>query len=168
MTSEGGWGPLPVGPQVEKAQLIIPLRSHHIIITGLCCLPAKLLQSCPTLCNPMDCSPPGSSVHGILHARVLEWVALPSSKGSSWPRVWTWVSCIASRLFTIWATRETLMSWSYPPSPQSAFSWGCIRSISDTLKHMGFFYHIYRRQHAPSTASRGGEVLWTQSYVRLF
>ena len=43
------------------------------------CVCAKLLQSCPTLCNPMDCSPPGSSVHGILQARILEWIAMPSS-----------------------------------------------------------------------------------------
>jgi len=47
------------------------------------CVPAKLLQSCPMLCDPMDCSPPGSSVHGILQARTLEWVAMPSSRGSS-------------------------------------------------------------------------------------
>ena len=47
----------------------------------LCC--AKSLQSCLTLCNPMDCSPPGSSVQGILQARILEWVALPSSRESS-------------------------------------------------------------------------------------
>ena len=44
---------------------------------------AKSLQSCPTLCNPMDCSPPGSSAHGILQARILEWVSMPSSRGSS-------------------------------------------------------------------------------------
>ena len=44
---------------------------------------AQSLQSCPTLCYPMDCSPPGSSVHGILHARILEWVAVPSCRGSS-------------------------------------------------------------------------------------
>ena len=44
---------------------------------------AKFLQSCLTLCNPMDCSPAGSSVHGILQARILDWVALPSSRGSS-------------------------------------------------------------------------------------
>ena len=43
-------------------------------------------QSCPTLCHPLDCSPPGSSVHGILQARILEWVAMPSSRGPSWPR----------------------------------------------------------------------------------
>ena len=47
---------------------------------------AKLLQSCLTLHDPLDCSPPGSSVHGILQARILEWVAMPSSRGSSWPR----------------------------------------------------------------------------------
>ena len=47
------------------------------------CMPAKLLQSCPTLCNPKDCSPPGSSVLEILQARILEWVAMTSSSGSS-------------------------------------------------------------------------------------
>ena len=47
---------------------------------------AKSLQSCPTLCDPMGCSPPGSSVHGILQPRILEWVAMPSSKGSFQPR----------------------------------------------------------------------------------
>ena len=70
------------------------------------CMHAKLLQSCPTLCDPMDCNLPGSSVHGILHARILEWVAMPSSRGSSWPRNWTPVSCIAGKFFTVWATRE--------------------------------------------------------------
>ena len=58
-------------------------------------------QSCPILCDPMDCSPPGSSVHGISQARILEWVAIPFSRGSSRPRVWTWVSCIAGRFFTV-------------------------------------------------------------------
>ena len=62
-------------------------------------------QSCPTLWDPMDCSPPGSSVHGILQARMLEWVAIPFSRGSSQSRDWTWVSHNASRVFTIWATR---------------------------------------------------------------
>ena len=53
-------------------------------------------ELCLTLCDPMDCSPPGSSVHGIFQARILEWVAMPSSRGSSRPRDWTpvsWVSC---------------------------------------------------------------------------
>ena len=52
--------------------------------------------------DPMGCSLLGSSVHGILQARILEWVAIPFSRGSSWPRDWTWVSCIAGRFFAIW------------------------------------------------------------------
>ena len=63
-------------------------------------------QLCPTLCDPMDCSPPGSSVHGILQARILEWVAISSSRESSQPRDWIWVSCIGDGFFTFWATRE--------------------------------------------------------------
>ena len=63
-------------------------------------------QSCPTHWNPMNCSLSGSSVHGILQAGILEWVAIPFSMGSSRPRDWTWVFCIAGRFFTIWATRE--------------------------------------------------------------
>ena len=63
-------------------------------------------QLCLTLCDPMDRSPPGSSVHGILQARILEWVAISFSGTSSQPRDRTWVSCIASRFFTIWAIRE--------------------------------------------------------------
>ena len=70
----------------------------------LCC--AKLLQLCLTLCDPMDCTLPGSSVHGILQKRILEWIATLSSKGSSQPRDQTLVSCIAGRFFTIWAMRE--------------------------------------------------------------
>ena len=57
-------------------------------------------------CDPMDCSPPGSSVHGILQARILEWVAISFSRWSSWPRDWTQVSCIAGRFFTVWAMRR--------------------------------------------------------------
>ena len=55
---------------------------------------AKSLQSCLTLCNPMDCSPLGSSVHGILQARILEWTAMPSPRGSSLPRDWTRLSSV--------------------------------------------------------------------------
>ena len=66
----------------------------------------KSAQSCPTLCDPMDCSLPGSSVHGILQAIVLEWIATSFSRGSSQPRDWTQVSRIVDRRFTVWVTRE--------------------------------------------------------------
>ena len=59
----------------------------------------------------MGCSPPDSTVHGILQARVLEWVAMPFSRGSSWPRDWTHVSSIAGRFFTIWATVFSWLGW---------------------------------------------------------
>ena len=61
-------------------------------------------QSSLSLCDPMDCSPPGSSVLGLLQARVLEWVAISFSRGSSWPRDWTQV--FAGRFFILWVARE--------------------------------------------------------------
>ena len=74
-------------------------------------------------CDPMDCVLPGSSVHGILQARILEWLAISFSRGSSWARDGTWVSCTAGRLFTDWAMMEAqfniwpllflLQDWSY-------------------------------------------------------
>ena len=70
-------------------------------------------QLCLTLCDPMNCSPPGSSIHGILQARTLKWVAIPFSRGSSWPRDQTWVSSIAGRFFTVWATKEVPASTQY-------------------------------------------------------
>ena len=88
-------------PHVEKQGLMVPIHwgaeKFKVLLVA---------QSCSTLCNPMDCSPPGSTVHGISQARILEWVAVSSSKGSSWPRNCTWVSCIVGRFFTEWATRE--------------------------------------------------------------
>ena len=65
---------------------------------------SEVTQSCPTLCDLMDCSLPGSSVHGIFQARILEWVSIAFSRGSSRPSNQTWVSGTANRHFTIWAT----------------------------------------------------------------
>ena len=67
---------------------------------------SEVTQSCPTLCDPVDCSPPGSSVHGILQVRIPEWVAISFSRGSSRSRDWTQVSFVAGRRFNLWATRE--------------------------------------------------------------
>ena len=68
---------------------------------------SRCAQSCPTLCNPVDCSPPCSSVHGTFQARIPEWVAISSSRGSSWPRDWihiSYVSCIGRWILyhTMW------------------------------------------------------------------
>ena len=64
-------------------------------------LTVLVTQSCLSLCDPVECSPPGSSVHGILQARILEWVAIPFSRGSAQPRDQIWVSCTAVRFFTV-------------------------------------------------------------------
>ena len=63
-----------------------------------------------TLCNPTDCSPPGSSVHAIPQARIVEGVAIPFSRGSSWPGDWTQVPWTAGRFFTVWALRDHKMT----------------------------------------------------------
>ena len=69
-------------------------------------------QLCLTLCDFMGCSLPGFSVHGILQARILEWVAIPFSRGPSQPRDRTQVSHNAGGFFTVWATREAQENWS--------------------------------------------------------
>ena len=76
--------------------LAVPQKVKH----GLSMKKVKLLvaQLCPTLCDPVNCSPPGFSVHGILQAKILEWVAIPFSRGSSIPIL---VSYIKGRFFTI-------------------------------------------------------------------
>ena len=71
---------------------------------------SEVVQSCLTLCDPMDCSPTDSSIHGIFQARILEWVAISFSRRSSWPRDRIQVSCIAGRHFPIWTTREALVN----------------------------------------------------------
>ena len=67
-----------------------------LMVSSSCMCACSLVQSCLTLCNPMNYSPPGSSGHRILQARILEWVATSFSKGSSWFRDWTCVCCISS------------------------------------------------------------------------
>ena len=72
------------------------------------CVLMLVTQSFLTLCDPMDCSPPGFSLHRFLQSKVLEWVAIPFSRGSSQPQDWTQISCIASRFFAVWASREII------------------------------------------------------------
>ena len=69
-------------------------------LTAFCTFSLSVAQSCPALCDPMDYSPPGSSVHGISRARILEWVAISLSRGSSRPRDQNCISCLAGGSFT--------------------------------------------------------------------
>ena len=79
-------------------------------LTSLYLEKVLVIQSCLTLSDPTNCSHPGFSVCGILQARILERITIPFSTGSSRPRDWTQVSCIAGRFFTIWAIRQFLGS----------------------------------------------------------
>ena len=80
--------------------LIKYLRQQGVVV-------ALVAQSCPTSCDPTDCSLSGSSVRGIIQVTKLEWVAISFSRGSSPPRDWTQVSCVAGRFFTIWVTGKS-------------------------------------------------------------
>ena len=77
--------------------LKIPQKGREIEKKQFCCY---ITKSCPNLCDPMDCSPPSSFVHGIFQARILEWVVISFFRGSSRPRDWTHVSCLAGGFFT--------------------------------------------------------------------
>ena len=109
-------------------------------------------------CDPMDCRPPGSSVHGILQARIMQWEAIPFSRGSSWPRDWSWVSHTTGRFFTIWASRES-------PHPQficwifisTHLSYWCSLFSCRTLlllqKLLFIYSYIFNAHHFPHIRS---------------
>ena len=99
-------------------------------------------QLCPILCDPMDCSPPGSSVHGILQARTLEWVAIFFSRESSQARDRTRVSLISGRFFTVWATRKPcwhalkyLLIHVFVLNKTMLYSWFILALMEFYLKH---------------------------------
>ena len=100
-----------VSSHTEKLWVTLKWRSLLLKLPLTWYLLCLVTQSCPTLCDPMDCSPPGPSVHGILQARVLEWVAMPSSRGSFQLRDQTQVSQNAGGFFIVWATREAQEYW---------------------------------------------------------
>ena len=123
--------------------------------------------SCIWLCNPMDCSPPGSSVHRIFQARVLEWAAISLSRGSSQPRDQMQVSCITDRCFTIWATREAFaqvhvycncdaVQPSHPLTVSSAFDFSQHQGLfpaSGTFPVSHLFVSDEQNTGAPTSAS---------------
>ena len=112
----------------------------------------KVTQPCLTLCDPMDC------IHGILQARILEWVAFPFSRGSSQPRDQTQVSCIAGRFFTIWATREALTSL------MALHKCHLIRKILPMMSHKISAHLISCTRYSSSTFPVCLPQLWSSSW----
>jgi len=136
---------------------------------------SEVAQSCPTLCDSMDYSLPGSSVLGIFQAIVLEWIAISFSRGSSRPRDQTRVSHIVDRRFTVWATREVLevnrgakimLRWCQhfePGPPNSKVTQGCyISSYISPLKSSSLlsFSHVFYLWNPQSCT-----LLSNQSYI---
>ena len=102
----GGWD----GPSWPPERTLVFQFSEAWLLAGE--KPAQKIppaRSCQFLCGPVDCSPPGSSVHRISQARIQEWVAVSSSRGFSPPRDWTWVSCIGRRIFHHSVTWQALI-----------------------------------------------------------
>ena len=154
----------------------------------------SLAQSCLILCNTMDCSPSGSSVHGILQARILAWVAIPFSRGSSQAGDWTQVSCTAGRFFTIWAIavmppaqeqrqhmgeaslRKQLEKWSLTLTDHTQ-SHGFMNFLLDETVPFSFLSlatrSIWQTRHGnsdaiPSAWSMGGLLCFNQDYRLLY
>ena len=100
----------------------------------------------------MDCSLPGSSVHGIFQARILEWVTILFSRESSWPRDKTQVSRIAGRFFTIWDTREAPFSWKNNSKTKNKHSKTCFGwlwiSVRSPHRKVGLRKHIFQLIHS--------------------
>ena len=94
------------GPQGQVPFVVVELKKWVLISYQMKYATYSVAQLCPTVCNPMDCSPPASSVYGIFQARILEWVAISSSRGSAWPRDWTSVSYTGRWILYHWATWE--------------------------------------------------------------
>ena len=113
-------------------------------------LPVKVkvlvTRSCPTLRDSMDCSPPGFSVHGILQARILEWVTIPISRGSSWPRDQIKVSCIAGRFFIVRATTIP-----YSLLKVIKLSQWCYLTISSSDASFSFSFNFSQHQSLPKS-----------------
>ena len=112
------------------------------------------MLSCDWLCNPMDYSPPGSSVHRISQARILEWVAICFSRGSSWPRGWTCVSSIAGRFFTTESPGKF-----YLLGIQLALSNSIYPSITGSLK-VGSWWHCLKSSVSSDSRSPSLQFSW--------
>ena len=95
-------GPAATGEATQTSCILGDLSGED----GCVCVCVLVTHLCLTHCNLIYCSPPASSVHGIIHPRKLEWVAMLSSRRSSWPRNRTRISCISGEFFTVWATRK--------------------------------------------------------------
>ena len=120
------------------------------------CVSLTVMSSC---CDPMDWGPPGSSFLGILLARILEWVAISFSRGSSQARDQTWVSHIAGRLFTVWATKEAPWALEFKKNSSDCESGLCFASLP-----MLYIFNIWEADWFPVSFICDTENLFSRNY----
>ena len=149
-----GWYRISHRPLWEGLSELIVLPSHRISDLES---EVKVLvaQSCPTLHDPMDYSPPGSFVHGILQARILEWVAIPFSRESPQPRNWTWVSCNAVFWKSSLKTKLSCQARCYLQWIQIQDYW--------FLLHCSFHFTTW-----PCSRPSKRQITWNMNYCCLF
>ena len=130
------------------------------VCVGLCVCVSCL--SCPTLCNSTDYSPLDSSVHWILQARILEWIAIPFSRGSSWLRDQIQVSWIAGRFFTVWATKKALHHihgcWESTPFSGGAGPLWSVKTSSELFTARECWLHVLQEWWEQLSGIR--DVIW--------
>ena len=122
--------------------------------TGGSCLCAKLLQSCLTLCDFMDYCPPGSSVHGILQPWILEWVAVPSSKGSSWPET------EPTSLMSTCSSRQVLYHWHHLGSHRWFSGKESACNVGDSGRRRGFDSWVGKIPWGKKMATHSSILAW--------
>ena len=146
--------------------IFLPPKKTEMLASESDVVCVLVAQSCLTLYNPVDYSLPGSSVHGIFQARILEWVAISYSRGFSQPRDRTWASCIVGRFFKVWATRE---AWCYGRDCFQARKFFNISYMRRSkLPPWPFMVHQplcvvpWVRTHVMTVGSHFGLILWIE------
>ena len=131
-SGDAGWGGMDPG---DSGKILVGLYLYYKLYSLCVCSVAQL---CLTLCDPMDCGLPGSSAHGIFPPRILEWVAISSSRRSSWPRDQTHASCascIGTLILYHWVTWKS----------QASFSWVMNSLFPLNLSDASYFWNIILR-----------------------
>ena len=121
-------------------------------------------QSCLTLCHPRTVAHQAPPSVGILQARILEWAAIPFSRGSSWPRNATWVSCIAGRFFTVWATSEAQRAQANSSSGEKQEGSQCQGSCPGWLSGLAWEIQLQESQNPSILAPAEGKA-WNKGHT---
>ena len=120
------WSPIFSSPLFIIPWLGTDIHPSYVYVYSFFASHYLVAQSCPTLCDAMDCSLPGSSAHGIFQSRILEWVTTSFFRGSPWSRNWTHISCIGKQILYHWAPREAPLHVYLCTKYRNVSKWFCV------------------------------------------